>query len=86
MVTVYVLESIQTQKHYVGITNDLPRRVREHQSAHTKGGRLLGRFTVQYTEIHPDYATARKREVFLKSGAGRQWLKDQRHTGPAVGG
>jgi len=35
---------------------------------------MLGEFTLVLTEEFPDHASARKREVFLKSGQGRQWL------------
>ena len=27
-----------------------------------------------FTEEYPDYQTARQREIFLKSGKGREWL------------
>jgi len=36
--------------------------------------RLLGDFIVLQTEDFPDYAGARNREKFLKSGQGRAWL------------
>lgn len=29
------------------------------------------------TELFNDYTEARKREIFLKSGVGRQWIKNQ---------
>jgi putative endonuclease len=66
----------QKGKRYVGITNDLPRRLREHRYKPTKGGQLLGVFSVLYTEELPDYKTARERERFFKSGKGRKWLDD----------
>jgi putative endonuclease len=73
MVTLYVLKG-KTDKRYVGITNDLSRRLKEHRSKNTKGGQLLGDFSVLLTEEFPDYKSARKREEFLKSGKGREWL------------
>jgi len=73
MITVYVLKG-ETGKRYVGITNDLPRRLSEHCSRRSKAGQLLGEFTVLHTETVPDYKTARVREKFLKSGQGRKWL------------
>ncbi|MBL7176769.1 MAG: GIY-YIG nuclease family protein [Desulfobacteraceae bacterium] len=73
MVTLYVLKG-KTDKRYVGITNDLSRRLKEHRSKNTKGGQLLRDFSVLFTEEFPDYKSARKREEFLKSGKGREWL------------
>jgi putative endonuclease len=74
MITVYVLEGMAVRKRYVGITEDLSRRLVEHRNGSTKGGQILGKFTLLYTETVPDYATARGREKFLKSGKGREWL------------
>lgn len=73
MITLYVLKG-KTGKRYVGITNDLSRRLKEHRSHNTKGGQLLDDFLVLYTESFPDYNSARIKEKFLKSGQGRKWL------------
>jgi putative endonuclease len=71
-IIVYVLQG--ETKRYVGITNDLARRLKEHSNG-SHSGRLIGsRFRVLHTEEYPNYALARKREKFLKSGRGREWL------------
>ncbi len=86
MVTVYVLKGSKG-KRYVGITNNLRRRLREHRSGKTKGGQVIGDFKVLLTEEYPDYTTARRRERFLKSGQGREWLDAfEAESGPAYGG
>ncbi len=74
MITVYVIESIENGKRYVGITNNLGRRLREHRSKQTKGSEILGKFKLIYKEEHDDYASAREREKFLKSGTGKDFL------------
>lgn len=76
MVTVYVLEGANG-KRYVGITNDLPRRLVEHRSGGTKAGQLLSDFRVIHTEEHTTYAEARAREKALKGGRGRKWLDER---------
>ena len=73
-ITVYVLEG--TKRRYVGITANLERRLAEHHSV-SHSGRLIGEFTVLMTEVFPDYASARGRERFLKSGKGRAWLAEK---------
>ena len=72
MVTVYVLQG--ANKRYVGITNNLARRLAEHRSGRTKGAQVIGQFRLLHREEHPDYASAREREKFLKSGRGREFL------------
>jgi len=75
-VTVYVLRSEHGGKRYVGITNNLPKRLREHAARRTKGGQILEGFALLHTEEFPDHASARAREVFLKSSTGRRWLDE----------
>jgi putative endonuclease len=83
MITLYVLKG-KTGKRYVGITNNLSRRLNEHRLKNSKAGQLLDEFSVQHTEDFPDYKSARQREKFLKSGQGRKWL-DSWYSGPAKG-
>ena len=75
MVMLYVLKG-KRGKRYVGFTNNLSGRLREHRMKATKGGQLLGDFIVLCTEEFSDYKTARERERFLKSGQGRKWLDE----------
>ena len=74
VVTVYVLQG--ADKRYVGITKNVARRFAEHRSG-SHSGRLIGDFAVLHTETFPDYASARVRERFLKSGRGREWLRER---------
>jgi len=75
VITLYVLKG-KNGKRYVGITNDLSRRIYEHRLKNSKAGQLLGEFQVFHTEDFPDHRTARRREKFLKSGQGRKWLDE----------
>ena len=45
MVTSYILKG-EAGKRYVGITNDLSRRIKEHRSHKSKGGQLLADFRI----------------------------------------
>jgi putative endonuclease len=86
VITVYVLKG-ETGKRYVGITQDLPRRLREHRAQKSKGSQILGHFFVLHTVTFPDYKVARLRDKFLKSGQGRKWLDDlESESEPARGG
>ncbi|MBW1919224.1 MAG: GIY-YIG nuclease family protein [Deltaproteobacteria bacterium] len=75
LITVYVLRGT-AGKRYIGITNNLYRRLREHRLKKSKAGHLLGDFSLVHTEKFADYKIAREREKFLKSGRGRRWLDE----------
>ena len=74
MYTVYVLRS-KDGKLYKGFTNDLDRRLQEHKSGHTITTSKMKDLEVVYKECYDNFATARKRELYLKSAAGRRFLK-----------
>jgi len=85
-ITLYVLKG-ENGKRYVGITNDLTRRLKEHRTNRSKGSQVLGEFVVLHTEEFADHKSARIREKFLKSGQGRLWLnKFEAQSEPAKGG
>ena len=85
MVTLYVLKG-ETGRRYVGITNNLSRRLHEHRTRSSKGGQTLGKFFILHTEYFPDHKSARKQEKFLKSGQGRKWMDDlEQSVRPAKG-
>lgn len=74
MFTVYVLKD-EKGRLYKGMTNNLKRRLAEHKSGHTKTtSRMIG-VAIVYTENHDTFDKARKRELYLKSAAGRRFLK-----------
>jgi putative endonuclease len=75
-VILYIIRGLLSDKKYIGITNNLQRRLYEHRKGTTKGGQLIGEFELIHSEEFFDYASARNREIFLKSGQGRQWIKD----------
>jgi predicted GIY-YIG superfamily endonuclease len=71
MVTVYVLRSLKDGAKYTGMALDVSKRLNEHNAGknrYTKGHRP---WEVVYTEVHPDWKSARIREKYLKSAAGR---------------
>ena len=47
--------------------------------------RLGGPFTLLHTEEYSDHASARVREKYLKSGVGREWLREHLARGRPLG-
>ncbi len=71
---VYVLRSIVDHKRYIGYTNNLERRLKEHNSGHTKSTKLRAPFVVSYEETVSSVIEARAREKYFKTSAGRRFL------------
>ena len=86
MIILYVLKSLATGQRYIGVTNNLERRLVEHRRGNSKAGQQLGEFTLLHSEEFEDYHLARQREKYLKSGHGRAWLdRLEKRVGPAAG-
>jgi putative endonuclease len=75
MYYVYVLSSIKRKYIYVGLTNNLERRFAQHQLGREKTTSPYKPFEILITEVYLTRKDARKREVYLKSGAGKEWIK-----------
>ena len=74
MVFDYVIESLLDQTWYTGIALDPVNRLKEHNAGKnrfTKGHRP---WKIIFTELHPNWESARKREKYLKTAAGKKWL------------
>ena len=74
MFYVYVLRSHKNGYRYIGQTNNLERRLREHNEGLTKSIKFQLPFAVEFTEEYSTRVEAVRREKFLKSGQGREWL------------
>ncbi len=75
MYTVYVLRSLKDGKHYTGYTNDLQRRMKEHNSVKTESIKRRRPFELVYSEEFLDINEAKQREKYFKTGKGREELK-----------
>lgn len=81
MFYVYVLRSLKNHYRYIGQTNDLQRRIEEHNSGLTQSIRFQIPFALEYYEEYETRVEAQKREKFLKTGKGREWLDKNIHSG-----
>ncbi len=67
---VYVLRSVKNGRLYTGSTNDLDRRLAEHQRGKNRYTRHAGPFELLHTEQVETRLEARRRERALKRRAG----------------
>lgn len=70
---VYVIQSKEGHR-YIGTTTDLGKRLFQHQN-HLAGWTKRGtKWELIYSEKFDTYPEARKREKWLKTGVGREFL------------
>lgn len=74
---VYVIESIKNSNHYTGLTNNLKRRFEEHNTGRSTYTRHRGPYKLIYYEASLNEKDARSREIYLKSGMGKRYLKNR---------
>jgi putative endonuclease len=74
MYFVYVIQD-QKGNYYKGMTNDLDRRLKEHRAGYTSSTKYLTNLKIVYQEQFEDRNSARNREKYFKSAAGRKFLK-----------
>lgn len=71
---VYVIESIESGKRYIGFTTDLMRRLEEHGQGRSRATRPYAPFRLIYVEGCTNEADARRREHYFKVSEGRRYL------------
>lgn len=72
---VYVLLSLKDHKFYVGFTEDINKRIKEHDEGKVTSTKNRRPLKFIYYEVFFSKADAKSREVFLKSGFGREQLR-----------
>src|ERR1700728_927940 len=70
MIYVYAITSTTRNYIYVGMTNDVERRIKEHNNGENKSTKAYAPFTLIYIEEFTTRIEARKREKYFKSGIG----------------
>jgi putative endonuclease len=73
---VYLLLSLKDNGLYIGYTNDLKRRFEQHNKGLSLSTKYRLPFKLVFYECFSNSTDARSREKYLKSGYGRQQLKD----------
>lgn len=72
---VYILKSINFEKTYIGFTDNLERRLTQHNKGYNVFSKRFMPWKIIYTEIYNTQVNALEREKYLKSAAGRRWMK-----------
>jgi len=75
MAYTYILISKTEKATYVGSTDDLERRFKEHNERKCFTTKTLRPWELFYVEEYEELFEARKREKYFKSCAGRKFIK-----------
>jgi putative endonuclease len=72
---VYVLRSLADRQFYVGLTDNLPKRLLEHNSSRVSSTKQRIPFELLYWEGSLNRSDAAQREKYLKTAWGKRYLK-----------
>ncbi len=71
---VYILKSVNTSRYYIGCTDDLERRLREHNNGKSASTKAFRPWQLAHSEYFKTLAEARQRERYLKAQKSRVLL------------
>ena len=74
---VYVIRSEKDGRFYVGLTSNVEKRVSQHNAGRTRSTKAYRPWKLFFFEECLNRIEARKREKYLKSGYGKQWIKEK---------
>jgi len=75
MYWLYILANKVTDRYYVGSTDNLDRRLKQHKAGKVRTTKILGPMEIVYTEEYNSLLEARQREKKLKSYKSKKYLK-----------
>lgn len=77
MYYVYVLKSDELGVWYTGSTNDLRKRLSQHNQKQSKWTKRGAPWKLIYYEASLDKTDANAREIYLKTGMGKRYIKNR---------
>lgn len=75
MGVVYILQSLVNSRFYIGSTNHLERRLKEHNDGASRYTRLTKPFKLVFSQRYPTLSEARKVELWLKKQKDSDFLR-----------
>jgi len=77
MFYVYVIRSRKSGRLYTGSTNDLRKRLKQHNEGKSTWTKHKGPWEIIYYEASLNEEDARSREKYLKTGMGKRYIKNR---------
>ena len=72
---IYILQSLKNKSFYIGYTNNLKKRFREHNNGKNIATKSLRPYKLIHYEAFINQKDAKNREEYLKSGWGWRSIK-----------
>ena len=72
---VYIIYSAHLNKYYVGHTDDIDRRINEHNTGQTRYTSVGNSWTLKHIELFSTRAEAMKREREIKARKSRKYIE-----------
>ena len=76
MYYVYILQSLKDKRTYVGYTQNLDERLKEHSAGQNISTKHRVPFRLIYSREFATAQEAKQRELYWKNGGGRRKLKE----------
>ena len=76
MYYVYVLRSLKDGRLYKGMTQDVEKRLNQHNQGENRSTKGFAPWELVLTKSFDSREKARDYEKYLKSGSGREFLKE----------
>jgi putative endonuclease len=73
----YVLRSVNFPRNYIGFSSNIENRLEQHNSGKTTSTRPYKPWVLMFYEEFETKLEAIKREKWLKSGIGREFIKSK---------
>ena len=86
MYVTYILKSLKSNKHYIGHTNNLKRRLLEHNMGKSVFAKLHRPFKIIYSKEYKTKTKAYQQELKIKSYKGGEAFKKIISRAPRPGG
>jgi len=74
--TVYILKSLKNNRYYIGQTDNLEKRLKEHNSGKSRATKHGAPWTLMHKEIYDSRKEAMKRELKLKRIKKRKYIEN----------
>ena len=75
--SIYVIQSKVDKRLYVGLSRDIKKRLKSHNNSETFSTKGYRPWKLVYSEKVGNRKQAREREKYLKSGIGKEHIKNK---------